>query len=81
MSDPTRDDPKPAPEEVDLLRRRLLLAGGYAAPAVLASFFLGQQAFGQGLCPPYVNQCDPFRACVPGRCSPLVAPCPPTGGG
>lgn len=75
MSDSSKSDP------VDLVRRRFLLAGGaYVAPAVLASFFLGEPARGQAGCPPYVNRCNPFRACAPGRCAPLTSPCSPAGG-
>lgn len=61
---------------VDQVRRRFLLAGAiYTAPAVLASFALGEEAY--GACPPYVNNCDPFRSCAPGRCGPVVNPCAP----
>ena len=76
MSEPEEpsDKKKAGP---DLVRRRFLLAGGaYVAPAVLAAFCLGEEAY--GACPPYVNNCDPLRACAPGRCGPLTNPCGPT---
>ncbi|RMG08716.1 MAG: hypothetical protein D6731_21270 [Planctomycetota bacterium] len=64
-------------DAVDLVRRRLLLAGGrYAAPAVLASLGLSGAAFAQGAsCPPTRNRCPPLRICAPSR------RCRPGGGG
>jgi hypothetical protein len=39
----------PDPEAVDLVRRRLLLIGGrYIAPAVVASVWFQEDAYGQG---------------------------------
>jgi hypothetical protein len=59
--------------EVDLVRRRLLLAGGkYVAPAILVTLVLDQKAYAQASCqpndcPPAVNNCGPLRQCRPGR--------------
>lgn len=80
MSDPTPpNEPPAAPSPEGMVRRRFLLAGGaYVAPAVLAAFALGEEAY--GACPPYVNNCSPFRSCAPGRCGPATNPCSPTGG-
>lgn len=53
-------------DDVDLVRRRLLAAGGrYVAPAVLCTLLLGDRAWAQTSCPP--------AACAPG--DPI---CPPT---
>ncbi len=63
----------PSPTDVDLVRRRLLLAGGrYVAPAVLVSLSLEGTAYAQSSCqpnhcPPVVNNCGPLRVCRPGR--------------
>ncbi len=62
---PSPDSPRPDPEAVDLVRRRLLVAGGkYAAPAVLASLLMQRTAYAQQSCMP------------PGSSEPL----PPDGG-
>jgi hypothetical protein len=66
-------EPEPDPEAVDLVRRRLLLGGAYAAPAVVVSLLVQDPAWAQGACqpsscPPIVNNCGPFRqACAPTR--------------
>ncbi len=58
---------------VDLVRRRLLLAGGrYVAPVVALSLTLERTAYAQASCqpnscPPVVNDCGPLRNCRPGR--------------
>ncbi len=68
-----QDSGSPLQDEVDLVRRRLLAAGGkYVAPAVLASLILAPDALAQGSCqpnscPPAVNNCGPLRRCQPGR--------------
>lgn len=69
---PAEPDPAPDPHAVDLVRRRLLLAGGYAAPAVIVSLLVQDPAWAQGgcqpnSCPPVVNRCGPLRNCQPGR--------------
>ena len=75
MSDVTKkpeETQSAAADDVDLVRRRLLAAGGrYVAPALLASLFLGEQALAQAGCPPYFNSCQPFRQCQPGACVPI----------
>lgn len=65
-------DERPA-DDVDQVRRRLLLAGGrYVAPAILLSLTLEQTAYAQASCgphhcPPVINNCGPLRNCMPGR--------------
>lgn len=60
-SPPPRDD-----ATVDLVRRRLLVAGGrYVAPTVLVTLFLSERAYGA-------------NSCNPGRCGPANPFCPPT---
>lgn len=60
----------PDPEAVDLVRRRLLLLGGrYIAPAVVASVWFQDDAYGQGMgmgasCMP-AQVCMPFNMCPP----------------
>lgn len=79
---PPQDAPDSPSEStpVDPVRRRLLLAGGlYVAPAVLASFALGQEAY--GACKPYFAPCSPLQSCRPANCDPVVAPCAPIQGG
>lgn len=76
MPDPTPpDEADPEPElaeAVDLVRRRLLIAGGrYVAPAVLVSLSIEGRAWAQGSCrphscPPVINNCGPLRVCRPG---------------
>lgn len=69
------EDPGRLEEAVDLVRRRLLFAGGrYVAPAVLVSLVVERGAWAQGSCqpascPPVVNRCGPTRGtpCAPNR--------------
>lgn len=59
---------------VDMVRRRLLAAGGrYVAPAVLCSLLLGERAYAQASCAP--QQCPPARPiCSPTtNCTPYRA--------
>lgn len=75
MSNPSQPpgDLAPDPQAVDLVRRRLLLAGGrYVAPAVIVSLLVEDPAWAQGgcqpnSCPPVINNCGPLRGCRPGR--------------
>ena len=60
-----QDSGSPLQDEVDLVRRRLLAAGGkYVAPAVLASLILAPDPLAQ-------------RPCSPTRCAPVVHRCGP----
>lgn len=58
---------------VDLVRRRLMIAGGkYVAPAIIVTLLLDQRAHAQASCqpnqcPPVTNNCGPLRSCRPGR--------------
>ena len=64
---PNEDGAQP---EVDLVRRRLLLAGGrYVAPAILANLLLAQHASAASCAPP--PTCTPTGIpCSPTACSP-----------
>lgn len=73
-SDQPGPTPPPAPDRapVDLVRRRLLQAGGYAVPAVLAVLVLEGPALAQASCTPNQCQpanplCDPTTNCTPFR--------------
>lgn len=69
-----RGDGQADEHAVDLVRRRLLAAGGrYVAPAIVASLLMESRAAAQTgscgptSCPPVVNNCGPLRRCRPGR--------------
>lgn len=63
MTEPSPSQPS---DEVDQVRRRLLILGGrYVAPAVLATLMFGQTA--------YAASCSP-----PANCTPTQIPCAPT---
>lgn len=56
-------------DDVDLVRRRLLAAGGrYVAPAILLTLALDQKAYAQASCGP--TTCPPESCAPKDNCSP-----------
>lgn len=56
-------------DDVDLVRRRLLAAGGrYVAPAILLTLALDQKAYAQASCQP--SYCPPEQCAPKDKCGP-----------